>query len=71
MTLRFFWGRSSQLMEEFKEMYKETMIRDNAQDYYYFSDEYFNSILDNLKYNMLIFYADLNGEKIAMSIIIF
>lgn len=52
-------------------MYNDTMDKDNATDYYYFKDAFYNSILNDLKYHALIFYAVYKSKKIAMSIIIF
>lgn len=69
--VKIYWGRSLSLMKEFKEMYYDTMTRDHAQDYYYFSDEFFDSILSDLKYNMLIFYAEMDAKIISMSIVLF
>lgn len=40
-------------LEDFKKIYYDTMDRKHADDYYYFSDEYFKFLLDNLKDNIL------------------
>lgn len=39
--------------EGFKKIYKGTMDKVNASNYYYFSDEYFNNIRNNDAYNVL------------------
>jgi len=43
-------------------MYNETMDNDGASGYYYFKKDFYNSILEDLKYNSLIFYAVLKIE---------
>ena len=47
------------------------MEKDNAADYYYFSPEFYKSILNDLKNSALIFYAEQEGKIIAMSIILY
>ncbi len=53
---------------EFELLYNETMIKDNADEYYFFKEEYFESqkLLDN---NACIFYASREGRPIAGAII--
>lgn len=64
-------GRSPELYRVFKEIYNATMDKDNAEEYYYFNDEFYNSILDDLPNNAQIFYAQLeDGTIIAASIMI-
>lgn len=59
------------IMNSFKSIYETTMNKDNADEYYYFNNEFYNSILTDLKDNALIFYATLDNKIIAASIIIF
>lgn len=66
-----FWGRSQQLYSEFVLLYNATMDKDNAKEYYYFEKEFYDSILNDLKYNSLLFYAVYQGRIISMSIILF
>ena len=47
------------------------MDKDQAEDYYYFKVDFYESILNDLKDNSLIFYAQLEDEIIAMSIVMF
>lgn len=56
-NVQVFWGVSKDIMHIFKNLYIETMKRDNANKYYYFSDSFFDSLYDDMKYNSLIFYA--------------
>lgn len=69
--VRIYWGRSQELYDEFIDMYNATMDKDNAEDYYYFDQAFYKSVLNDLKYNSMIFYAVLDGKVIAMSMIIF
>lgn len=64
-------GRSPELYMTFKEIYNATMDKDNAEDYYYFNDEFYKSILNDLPNNAQVFYAQLeDGTIIAASIMI-
>ena len=69
--VEIFWGRDPKLLKEFIKLYNETMDKDNASDYYYFEAEFYNSILNDLKYNSMFFYAVYNEKIIAISIIMF
>ncbi|WP_200798699.1 lipid II:glycine glycyltransferase FemX [Bacillus tuaregi] len=66
-----YWGRDSKLFEEFIDLYNATMDKDNAKDYYYFNKDFYESVLNDLKYNSMVFYALYEGRVIAMSIILF
>lgn len=64
-------GRSPELCSVFKEIYNATMDKDNAEDYYYFKTDFYNSVLNDLPNNAQIFYAQLeDGTIIAASIMI-
>lgn len=64
-------GRSPELYRVFREIYNATMDKDNAEEYYYFGHEFYNSILDDLPNNAQVFYAQLDDETIiAASIMI-
>lgn len=55
----------------FIDIYNKTMERDNALKYYYFGEEFYRSIVENLAGQFKVFYAEYNNEIIAMSIILF
>lgn len=69
--VKIYWGRSSELVDQFIPLYNATMSKDNATDYYYFLEDFYNSILDDLRYNSLFFYAMYERKIISMSIILF
>lgn len=69
--VKIYWGRNPELFEIFTDIYNETMDKDKADSYYYFKPSFYKSVLDDLKDNSLIFYAQLENEIIAMSTILF
>lgn len=63
-------GRHPKIYEEFRNIYNQTMDKDNADPYYYFESEFYQSILNDLGIEAQVFYAELNQEVIAASIIL-
>ena len=63
-------GHTPTLYETFREIYNGTMDKDNADAYYYFSPAFYESIYEDLKENAQIFYAVLDDEVIAASIML-
>lgn len=64
-------GTDPALFDKFIEIYNSTMDHDNAENYYYFTPEFYSSIANQLKGNYEMFYAELESDIIAMSIMIF
>lgn len=56
------------LVDTFMSIYKETMDRDDATEYYYFEKEYYDYLFDALKQNVLFAYVKKDDSIIAMSI---
>ena len=52
-------------------IYNETMDKDNAIDYYYFKEDFYKSLHEDLSDNYEMFYAVYEGQIIAMSIMLF
>jgi len=69
--VEIYWGRSPELIDEFIPLYNSTMNKDEATDYYYFDKEFYKSVLEDLRYNSLIFYALYDQKVISMSMILF
>jgi len=65
------YGRSMELFEKFIDIYNNTMLKDNAEPYYFFKREFYQSIHEELYDNYDIYYAEYEGEIIAMSIILY
>ena len=57
--------KSPENIGAFKEIYYSTMDRNNATDYYYFDDEYFNDILRYFKENIVLVEAIYEEKVIA------
>jgi lipid II:glycine glycyltransferase (peptidoglycan interpeptide bridge formation enzyme) len=64
-------GNSSELYAKFKEIYDGTMVKDNADSYYFFGAEFYESIMNDLKDNARLFYAEYKTDIIAMAIILY
>lgn len=59
------------LFKDFIRIYNATMDKDNAEEYYYFEEEFCKSIHEDLSAHYEMFYAVYEGQIIAMSIILF
>ena len=59
------------LFKDFVQIYNATMDKDNAEEYYYFGDEFYKSIHEDLDGHYEMFYATYEGKIIAMSIMLF
>src|SRR5699024_1155267 len=68
--VKIYWSNDIQLLNKFIPMYNNTMDKDNASDYYYFKEEFYESIIKDLKYNMMLFYAMIDDEIISMAMIL-
>ena len=60
-----------ELFHTFIKIYNQTMDRDHVEEYYYFSDGFYQSIAMRLKGKYKLFYAVYEDKIIAMSIILF
>lgn len=59
------------LFRDFVKIYNATMDKDNAEEYYYFGEDFYKSIHEGLNGHYEMFYATYGDKIIAMSIIIF
>lgn len=59
------------LFKDFVQIYNATMDKDNAEEYYYFGEEFYKSIHEDLYGHYEMFYATYKGQIIAMSIMLF
>ena len=69
--LEVFWCRDERILDSFIDIYNETMNKDSATDYYYFNKDFFKSIMNDLKYNAMWFYAMKDGEIAAAAVFLF
>lgn len=64
-------GRYPEIYEKFRKIYNGTMDKDNADPYYYFGKEFYDSVLNDLPENAQVFYAQIpDGTVIAASIML-
>lgn len=63
-------GRYPEIFEKFRKVYNRTMDKDDAEDYYYFKLEYYQSVMIDLSQEAQVFYAELDGKMIAASIML-
>ena len=68
--VEIYHGHFPKMYEIFCEIYNKTMDFDNANSYYYFSEEFYNSLLKDLSEQSQVFWAELDGKIIAASIMI-
>lgn len=68
--IQIFNGRYPEVFEKFQQVYNATMARNEASEYYYFNESFYDAILHGLPANAQVFYAVLDGEMIAASIIL-
>lgn len=68
--IKIYQGRFPEIYNKFQEIYNGTMDKDNADAYYYFGDEFYESVLNDLSQNAQVFYAVKDDEIIAASIIL-
>ena len=68
--ISIYHGQYPEIYKVFREIYNETMDKDNADKYYYFDEEFYESILKDLPYNAQVFYAVLDDKVIAASIML-
>ena len=67
--IKIYNGRFPAIYQQFREIYNQTMDKDNAEDYYYFSERFYQSVLEDLPHNAQVFWAEKDGQVIAASII--
>ena len=64
-------SKELELFKDFKRIYNATMEKDNAEEYYFFEDAFYESIHRDLNDHYEMFYAMMDGQIIAMSIMLF
>ena len=68
--VRIYNGRFADIYESFRQIYNETMDKDEADAYYYFQPAFYTSVLEDLPRNAQVFWAEKDGEIIAASIML-
>ncbi len=68
--IKIYNGRFPDIYNVFRDIYNGTMDKDHAEAYYYFNEQFYESVLNDLPQNAQVFYADLDGKVIAASIML-
>ena len=69
--VRIYHGRYPEIFEKFRTIYNGTMDKDQAEKYYYFSEGFYHSVLNDLPQEAQIFYAQIeDGTIVAASIML-
>lgn len=68
--IKIYNGRFPEIYEKFRNIYNATMDKDDAEEYYYFKPDFYDSVLNNLSLNAQVFWAEKDGQVIAASIMI-
>lgn len=61
------WGNSPDLLEAFIPLYEETMRRDQASDFFFFSQEFYQTLIHESRHHLIFFYATYQGEIISIA----
>lgn len=69
--LNVYWSRDKSIIPEFMRIYNATMDKDSADKYYYFDEDFYLSVLNDLKYNAMWFYSVIDDEIAAIAIFMF
>ena len=59
------------LFKDFIHIYNSTMEKDNADEYYYFKEDFYQSIHQDLNGHYEIFYATYNGMIVSIAIMLY
>lgn len=68
--IKIYNGRFPKIFEEFRSIYNGTMDKDEAESYYYFGEDFYKSVLEDLPQNAQVFWAEKDGQVIAASIML-
>ncbi len=67
--VKIYNGRFPEIFDTFLGIYNKTMERDQADEYYFFDSDFYDSILNDLDHNAQVFYAELDDHKIIAAAI--
>lgn len=68
--IEVYFSNDKSLINIFKSIYESTMEKNDANAYYFFKDEFYESLVKDLKNNFFFSYAKYNDEIISISIIL-
>ena len=64
-------GNSLEIFSQFTELYTMTMARNQAQPYYFFSNDFFECIQREMPNNAIIFYTVYGSNMAAMELVLY
>ena len=64
-NVRVYHGSFPEIYDKFQSIYNQTMDNDNAVDYYYFTSQFYESIMNDLAENVEVFYSQVSDGKIV------
>lgn len=68
--IKIYNGRFPQIYKQFREIYNGTMDKDDAEAYYYFGEDFYDSVLEDLPQNAQVFFAEKDGTVISAAIVL-
>lgn len=69
-NVKIYNGRFPEIYEKFRTIYNATMDKDDAEEYYYFKEAFYDSVLNDLPQNAQVFWAEKDHRVIAASIML-
>lgn len=69
-NVKIYHGRFPEIFDVFQDLYNSTMEKDGAEDYYYFSNNFYTSVLEDLPENAQVFYGQLTDKTVIAAAII-
>ncbi len=68
--IQIYNGRFPEIYEQFRVIYDQTMLKDDADKYYFFEPEFYELVLNALPYNAQVFWAEKNKTVVAAAILL-
>lgn len=68
--VKIYNGRFPEIYEKFRSIYNRTMKKNDADEYYYFGEDFYKSVLEDLSLNAQVFFAEKDRVVIAAAIIL-
>jgi len=62
---------TNEYFEYFYEIYNDTMDRNNADDFYYFTRDYFHNIISSIPHNCKFYFVTQNSKVISTELVLY
>ena len=70
-NVSFFYEENLGHLDDFLTIYKSTLKRNNANNFYYFEDKFYQEIQKNLQGNFIFYYAMVDSKIISCELVLF